>query len=270
VLRDLGLYPKGCGDEPFQALLCQGMVLGADGKKMSKSQDNTIMAKHILDCYGADTARLYIIGMGNPKDAYPWNEEHVKDHAMFLQNLWQLALKRRDQIAAGKEQKLAPELQLNLNKILNNIDRNLRDQHLNNLVFGGIHSIRNLIRDNADSAAMQYQGFMHLLKVMNLICPHIAEELWQQLGFEGLVIDSAWWPALTDADLHSATTVFVVQVNGKRRDQFEAPFDTDATELLELAQQRPNIARYISGKQIAKSKVIRQGNSHGLIFFALR
>lgn len=270
VMRDLGLLPGDCGDEPFAALLCQGMVLGSDGKKMSKSQDNTVMAKDILDSHGADVARMYIIGVSNPKDTFPWNEEHVRDHAKFLDALWNLAMDRRPQVADGAGKKADPALMVALNRLLSSIDRNIGQKHFNNLVFGGIHSIRKLLRDNPEDHAFQRVGFEALLKVMNLVSPHIAEELWERLGFEGLLIDAPWWEPITAEDVQDDSRLFVVQVNGKRRDEIEVPASFGDDEVVKAAMESRNVARHLEGQKVATSKVIRKDGAHGIVFFVAK
>ena len=270
VMRDLGMLPEGSGDEPFCALLCQGMVLGSDGKKMSKSQDNTVMAKDILDNYGADVARIYIIGVSNPKDTFPWNEEHVRDHARFLEQFWSFALSRAPQVAKGRGKKPSDELLVQLNRLKAAIDRNLAEKRFNNLVFGGIHSIRNLLRENLDDAAFQHIGFETLLKVLNLVSPHIAEDLWEKLGFDGLLIDAPWWDAVEEKDMQEDTRLFVVQINGKRRDEIEVPADMDDSGVLEAAKKASNVARHLGSMDVANSKVIRKEGAHGIVFFVAK
>lgn len=269
VMRDLGLHPQPCGDEPYQALLCQGMVLGSDRKKMSKSQENTVLAKDILDTLGADTARMYIVGIGNPKDAFPWNDEHVHGHAQFLSGLWRLARERRPAIMAGKELELTGTNKVALHRLLHNVDRNLREQHFNNLVFGGIHSVRNLLWENPADHALQHQGFLHLLKVMNLVSPHIAEAMWSELGFPGLLIDASWWPKINVADLDGDTEKYVVQINGKRRDELEATAGCTDGELLQQARGLPNVVRNLAGKAERQARVVRRSGGHGIIFFVI-
>ncbi|MBF2735169.1 MAG: leucine--tRNA ligase [Betaproteobacteria bacterium AqS2] len=270
VMRDLKILPPESGDEPFAALLCQGMVLGSDRKKMSKSQDNTVMAKDILERYGADTARMYIIGIGNPKDAYPWNEEHVRDHALFLEALWTLARERREQVAAGADAEPAAANGLALKRLQAAIDRNLKEQRFNNLVFGGIHSIRNLVRDNPEDAGLQHQGFAALLKTLNLIAPHVAEELWAGLGYEGLLIDASWWEPIAAAELQGDEQLYVVQVNGRKRDELTVAAGLGDEEVIAAARACANVARHLEGKQVAQAKVVRKPGGHGIVFFVAK
>lgn len=270
VMRDLGLHPGDCGDEPYQALLCQGMVLGSDGKKMSKSQNNTVMAKDILDTLGADTARMYIIGIGNPKDSFPWNDEHVHGHANFLAGLWRLAHERKEQVLAGADQELTGKNLLALRRLQASIDRNIAEQHFNNLVFGGIHSLRNLLWDNPDDLALQHDGFVCMLKVMNLVSPHIAEEIWHEFGFAGLLIDAPWWPPIEQNELVGDTHKFIVQVNGKKRDEIEVAAGLADAELLELARQANNVSRHLADKTEQQAKVVRRDATHGIIFFVAK
>ena len=270
VMRDLGLLPQGCGDEPFDALLCQGMVLGSDGRKMSKSQENTVMAKDILNVHGADIARMYIIGVSNPKDTFPWNEEHVLDHAKFLESLWTLALERQVAVAEGKGKEPGRALAISLNRLMSSIDHNLAEKRFNNLVFGGIHSIRNLLKDAPEDTGFQRVGFEALLKTMNLVSPHIAEELWERLGFSGLLIDAPWWEPVAAADMQDESRLFVVQVNGKRRDSIEVPATLSDDEVLTAAREKANVARHLEGKEIADSKVIRKEGAHGIVFFVAK
>ena len=269
VMRDLKLLPDNSGDEPFEALLCQGMVLGADRKKMSKSQDNTVMAKEILEKYGADIARMYIIGIGNPKDAYPWNDSHIKDHAIFLESLWAFAYEKRDKIKNGKEQELDAKLALQLKRLMYNIDHNINEQKFNNLIFGGIHSIRNLLKDNPDNEALLHQGFAALLKTLNLIAPHTAEELWENLGYDGLIIDAKWWDPITRDQLQDDERLYVVQVNGKRRDELTISADANDDTVLEEAKKLDNVGRYLEESTIKTAKVVRKSGSHGIVFFVV-
>ena len=270
VMRDLDMHPGDCGDEPYSALLCQGMVQGADGKKMSKSQDNTVMAKDILDQLGADTARMYIIGIGHPKDSFPWNDEHVRGHAQFLTGLWRMAIERKESVLKGATVELTGKNLIALKKLLVNIDRNLKEKHFNNLVFGGIHSLRNLIWDNPDDLALQHQGFIHLLKVMNLVAPHIAEEIWHEFEFEGLLIDAKWWEPIKDSELVGDVSKFIVQVNGKRRDEIEVAINTDDDEILETARNTEKIARYLENKTEKQAKVVHRKGGHGIVFFVVK
>lgn len=270
VMRDLKILPPDSGDEPFEALLCQGMVLGNDRKKMSKSQGNTVMAKDILEQYGADTARMYIIGIGNPKDAYPWNEEHVHAHSLFLDALWTLARERREQVKAGAGQDPQPAQLRELKKLMAAIDRNIKEQRFNNLVFGGIHSIRNLLRDHPDDAGLQHHGFAALLKTMNLVAPHVAEELWLQLGFEGLLLDAPWWEPIAASELQGDERLYVVQVNGKRRAEVTVGAELDDAAVIAAAQESNNVARHLEGKQVAQAKVVRKSEGHGIVFFVAK
>ena len=269
VMRDLKILPAGSGDEPFKALLCQGMVQGSDGKKMSKSQDNTVMAKDILTDYGADIARMYIVGIGNPKDAYPWNDKHVRDHALFLEGLWKLAHGRRELVIAAKGSDAEPgkEALLELRKVMRNIDRNIAEQHFNNLIFGGVHSIRNLIRENRTDSAFNRHAFSVLLRVLSLISPHIAEELWLELGFDGLLIDASWWEPIAASEVEGHTRTFVVQINGKRRDELTVGAELDDEQVLDAAGRLGNVARHLEGLAVKQTRVIRKSGSHGIVFF---
>lgn len=269
VMRDLKILPAEAGDEPFAALLCQGMVLGADRKKMSKSQDNTVMAKDILESYGADIARMYIVGIGNPKDSYPWNDSHVRDHALFLEGLWKLAYERRELVLASRnnDKEPDPDRLLELRKIMRNIDRNLKEQRFNNLIFGGIHSMRNLVRDAPGDGAFNREAFGALLKVLSLVSPHIAEELWLELGFAGLLIDASWWEPIAASEIDAGARKYVVQVNGKRRDEMTVAADLDDAAVIAAARDLGNVARHLADVELKQAKVIRKSGTHGIVFF---
>lgn len=266
LMRDEGLVNS---DEPFKALLSQGMVL-RDGHKMSKSLGNTVDPNHLIDTYGADTARLFIMFAAPPEQSLEWSDAAVEGAHRFLKRLWAFAYQHRqlchdinDILADGNNnmdwQSCDARLKksrLIVHQIVALATHDYERQQYNTVVSGCMKLFNELscyqLLQEEDNYFL-YEGISYLLRLLAPITPHICHQLWQQLGFERAIIDAPW-PKFDKSALKTEEVEFVVQVNGKLRAQFTAHADTAEAELIELAKQ--HASSFLEAKTLVKTIIV--------------
>jgi len=242
VLQKLGYIGFG---EPFATLRHQGMILGEDNFKMSKSRGNVVNPDELVEAYGADTARVYVMFMGPLEDMKPWNSQNVSGAHRFLGRVWGLV----EQLQKGEGE---PTKEV------------LRKQHAT--IKKVTEDIQKLGYNTAIAALMEYVNTLYanpygkaqietLLTLLAPFAPHITEELWIQLGNKGSV-HAQQWPAYDEALLVSDTVTIPVQVNGKVRAQLEVPVSISEEELKEKALAEENVQKYLAGDEPKKVIVI--------------
>ena len=260
LMRDEGLLD--C-DEPFEKLLCQGMVL-KDGSKMSKSKGNTVDPQELIEQYGADTVRLFIMFAAPPEQSLEWSDTGVEGAHRFLKRLWKLV---HTHVAAGN----TPPLDVNA---LNDAQRDLRrkvhetiakisDDYGRRLTFNtAIAAVMELSNElqkmperNNQWLAIEREGLQTAIVLLAPIVPHICHTLWRELGNTGSLIDAPW-PQVDSSALQRSSIELVVQVNGKVRGKIAVAADATNDEIIALALAQENIQKFIEGKAIAMSKVV--------------
>lgn len=263
LMRDLELLNS---DEPFTALLTQGMVL-KDGHKMSKSVGNVVDPNHLIDQYGADTARLFVMFASPPEQSLEWSDSGVEGCHRFLKRLWNLAIRFQPELVAlnqaqknhidmSEKGKDIKKLRQSMHQILSQVCQDY-ERYQFNTVVSGCMKIFNLLneyvqKDQVDQEIV-YEGTSILLRLLAPITPHICHHLWQLCEFDGAVIDAPM-PKVDKSALKSEELDYVVQVNGKLRGEFSASSDATEDSLIELAQQV--CADFIQGKTIRKAIVV--------------
>ncbi|HXW51881.1 MAG TPA: leucine--tRNA ligase [Candidatus Acidoferrales bacterium] len=263
VLAEERLVP---GDEPFIHLFNQGMVLGENHEKMSKSRGNTIGIDEAVETYGADALRLFELFAGPPESDFPWSTTGIAGCTRMLQRVWRLvlgnvaALERDRQRANEPPGALTPDeaaLRLSVHQKIAKIGEELSDRMHFNTSVAHIMTLLNDVEDfaaknpEADSSVALGEALRTLLLLLAPFAPHITEELWQRTGFAGSVHDEAW-PAFDAAAVQRDTVTIVAQVNGRMRGTFEAPLGVDENGALELAKKLETVAAQLDGKAIRK------------------
>lgn len=266
LMRDEGLVNS---DEPFKALLTQGMVL-KDGHKMSKSLGNIVDPNHLIDTYGADTARLFVMFAAPPEQSLEWSDSAVEGAHRFLKRLWaftyqNLSLFREanEAIADGNGQvdwenvdQRLKKARYQVNQILMQANADYERHQFNTVVSGCMKLFNELsayvVETQADKFALN-AGMSILLRLLAPITPHICHHLWIEAGYDKLIIDTHW-PKIDKSALKSDEHDYIVQVNGKLRAQFTASVDTPENELIEQAKQHAHA--FIDGKVIVKAIVV--------------
>ena len=267
LMRDVGLVDS---DEPFTRLLTQGMVL-KDGSKMSKSKGNTVDPQVLIDQYGADTVRLFTIFASPPDHTLEWNDDAVAGGHRFLKRWWYLVRRSRETILPMRETLARPgwsdrlsdtaaiALRRTVHTLLARASKDYERIQYNTVVASMMELLNALDKfdpgTNEDCGLAFREGLVIMNRVLAPVTPHIAHQLWRDLGEEGDVIDAPW-PQLDEAALVSERIRLAVQVNGKLRAEIEIPADSDRAAIEAAAQAEPKIRNHTEGKTVLKIIVV--------------
>lgn len=260
LMRDEGLVNT---DEPFKQLLCQGMVL-KDGAKMSKSKGNTVDPQALIEQYGADTVRLFIMFAAPPEQSLEWSDSAVEGAHRFLKRLWKLVATHLEagSVAALDTTQLS-KADADLRRKTHETIAKVSDDYGRRLTFNtAIAAVMELVNDisrfegdSDQSNAVVREAIEAAVVLLAPIVPHICHRLWAELGHSDAVIDAPW-PAVDDAALVRNTIEMAVQVNGKLRGTIEVAADADAESIKALARSQENVQRFIDGLTIRKEIVV--------------
>jgi leucyl-tRNA synthetase len=251
VLNDLGLLGFR---EPFLRLFTQGMIhyLGA---KMSKARGNVVSPDEMIERFGADSVRLYILYMGPAEDDIEWQDTGIDGMARFLGRLWRLGLEVAE---AGPSEVPAdgPLLRRAHEAIARFTDDIVRRFQFNTPIAAVIELVNETyhVKDDPERAGEVRFATETAVSLIQPYAPHVAEELWERLGHERLWEEP--WPQADPALLEHATFELVVQVNGKVRDKVEVPVGLSEPELLARAKELPRVRAHVDGKEIRKEIVV--------------
>ena len=261
LMRDEGLV--SC-DEPFERLLCQGMVL-KDGTKMSKSKGNTVDPEELINQYGADTVRLFSMFAAPPEQSMEWSDSGVAGAYRFLQRLWKAV---EGHINAGTPGKLdaanLPQAQKDLRRKTHETIAKVSDDYGRRQTFNtAIAATMELLnevskladRANPQGLAVEREALETAILVLAPIVPHITQSLWQALGHKDIPL-TASWPVLDESALVRSSIEVVVQVNGKVRSKLDAPIDAPQKTLEEMALAQDNVQRFLDGITVRKVIVV--------------
>lgn len=266
ALRDLGYFDF---DEPFLRLLAQGMVL-KDGAKMSKSKGNIVDPDDMLNRYGADTTRLFILFAAPPEKELEWSDSGIEGAHRFLHRVWNLAQELKDvllPIGAGAKiegnlSKEAKELRYKEHYTIKKITEDIEAKYQFNTAIAAIMELVNEIQDkkskllsNKKDLEVLSSSWSTVLITLYPMAPHICEELWAQMGYKNHLAQCAW-PEYDENALKKEEVLIVVQVNGKLRGRITAPADISKKELEQLALSNENVEKHIQNKKIKKIIVI--------------
>ncbi|MBC1492538.1 leucine--tRNA ligase [Listeria booriae] len=244
-LYDIGVVPT---KEPFQKLFNQGMILGGNNEKMSKSRGNVVNPDDVVEQYGADTLRLYEMFMGPLEASIPWNANGLEGARKFLDRVWRLFIEEE---TGEINTKITPEANVDLEKSYHQMVK-MVTEHYENLRFNtGISQLMIFINDSykATTVPKAYaEGFVQLLSP---IAPHLAEELWHRLGHTETITYEAW-PTFDESKLVEDEVEIVLQVNGKVRAKVTVAKDLSREALEELARDNDKIKEEITGKTVRK------------------
>ena len=263
LMRNEGLVD---GDEPFKNLLTQGMVL-KDGAKMSKSKGNTVDPQGIIDKYGADTARLFMMYAAPPEQSLEWSDSGVEGQFKFLKRLWKTVT---EHIAAGSVVSLNIELldkdgkklRHKLHQTISAVEDDIGRRHTFNTAIAKVRELLNMMDKMSAALDKSEQGralkqnvLEHVLLMLSPIIPHISHRLWQLMGHDGAIVDELW-PQVDESALVEESIQYIIQVNGKLRDKLEVSADTDKQSIEKLALETAGAIRNIEGKTIRKVIVV--------------
>lgn len=245
VLYDLGVVPT---KEPFGKLFHQGMILGSNGEKMSKSRGNVVNPDEIIESHGADALRVYEMFMGPLESGLPWSETGLDGTRKWLERVWRFFT---------EEAEYMDENDGKLDKIYNQTVKKVSSD-IDTLNFNTAISQMMVFINEAYKQKKIYRPYAEgFVKLISAFAPHLGEELWTSvLGNKGTIAYQPW-PAWDESKLVETTNTIVVQVNGKVRAKFDAPAGLDDKALEALALEQPNIQKQIEGKTIRKIIVVK-------------
>ena len=243
-LYDIGVVPT---KEPFQKLYNQGMILGENNEKMSKSRGNVVNPDDVVETYGADTLRMYEMFMGPLDASIAWSENGLEGSRKFLDRVWRLIVdennKMRDRITTLNDGKLDKVYHQTVKKVTEDYE----NLHFNT----AISQLMVFINEAYKVDALPYEYIEGFVQLLAPIAPHIGEELWSILGNEG-GISYAPWPTYDEAALVEDEVEVVFQVNGKVRAKSNVPRDLGKDELEKVALANETVQEYIEGKTVRK------------------
>lgn len=237
-LYDLGLVPTS---EPYAKRTAQGLILGPDGEKMSKSRGNVVDPNDVVDEYGADVLRLYVLFMGDYEKAASWSESSVKGCKRFVDRIWAL----QDKVVDSDE--YSDKLRSLMHKTIKKVSDDIESMKFNT----AIAAMMTLLNEIYNVGSITKKEFRDLLIILNPFAPHVTEELYQLIGCEG-VLDEQEWVTYDEALCKDDTIEIVCQINGKVKSKLTIPTDAAKDDVIALAKADEAIVKATEGKNIVK------------------
>ena len=241
-LYDIGAVPTS---EPYAKRTAQGLILGPDGQKMSKSRGNVIDPNDVVDQYGADVLRLYVLFMGDYEKAAPWSETSVRGCKRFIDRIWAM----QDTVIDGDGYR--PEMQTLMHKTIRKVTEDIETLKFNT----AIAAMMTLVNELTASGSITKGEYRTLLVLLYPFAPHITEELFETLGFG--ILDEQTWVEYDPALCIDAQVEIVVQVNGKIKSKLMIPQGADEATVLPMALTDEKIKEAIAGKTLRKQIYIQ-------------
>lgn len=231
-------------EEPFSQLRNQGMILGEDNQKMSKSRGNVINPDEVVSEYGADTMRIYEMFMGPLEDSKPWSTTSIIGARRFLEKIWLLTA---EWIANGKSTDQSADLTKLFHKTIKKVTEDIVNLKFNTAISAMMILVNKMAKEKSFSPDLIGKFFI----ILSPFAPHIAEQLWQELGNDNLICTQEW-PSYDKKLAQDEVVTIAVQINGKLRASIEVDMSVSEKEVLALVHSQENIQKYIAGKKIVK------------------
>ena len=236
-LYDIGVVPTS---EPYKKRTSHGMILGQNGEKMSKSRGHVVNPDEIVDTYGADTMRLYEMFIGDFEKAAPWNSDSIKGCKRFIEKYWNL----QEKVVDGDE--FTPEMEALMHKTIKKVTYDIDNLKANTAIAAMMSLVNELYAKGCNKAELKT-----LTILLNPFAPHVTEEMWDVMGFGGMV-NQAKWPTYDEAKTQENDVEIVIQIMGKVRAKITVPVDMAKDDVLATAKAEPKIAELLDGKEIKK------------------
>ena len=236
-LYDMGEVPVA---EPYAKRTAQGLILGPDGDKMSKSKGNVVNPNDVVDEYGADVLRVYVLFMGEYGSATPWNDSSVRGVKRFMDRVAALT-----DMAQGEG--VTPKLESAFHKTIKKVSCDIEEMKFNT----AIAAMMALINDIYDAGTLTRDELGIFVRILCPFAPHICEEIWSMLGHDNFA-SLAQWPEWDEAKTIDATVTYAVQVCGKLRATLDLPKDIDKDAAIAAAKAEPKVQQFMADKTIVK------------------
>jgi leucyl-tRNA synthetase len=268
VLRDLGLTKI---DEPFMALLSQGMVI-KDGAKMSKSKGNVVSDDYVREKYGADTGRLFELFAAPPEKDLEWNDQGIEGASRFLNRVWRFVIAHLDEIKAAPAavptalSEAGRAFRRTIHETIQRVTDDIEREFHFNTAIAAIMELVNALqafdaaagdgaRATAEHSALVRDAVETTLHLLGPFCPHVAEELWEQLGHRESLFKQRW-PVADPAALQKTEVTVVVQVDGKVRGRLQVGVDAAHDQVRQLALGDDRVKPWVERRRIEKVVVV--------------
>lgn len=250
AMRDMGLIEFS---EPMKALFNQGIILGEDSEKMSKSRGNVVAPDDLVEQYGADTVRIYLMFMAPWELGGPWNSEGIGGMTRFLNKVWRLA---NQEISPGHKPESISESDFNrlIHKTIHRVTHDMENFKFNTMLSALMEYSNHLVKhqgSNVCGSALWQQAIDSLILMLAPAAPHICEELWHRQGHKDS-IHLQPWPQYDPKALVEDNVIIPVQINGKLKDTISVPTGLDKDAAQKAAAASEKVASSIEGKQITK------------------
>ena len=237
-LYDIGEVPL---PEPYAKRTAQGLILGPDGEKMSKSKGNVVDPNEVVDEYGADVLRTYVLFMGDYEKAAPWSESSVKGCKRLIDRVWSLY----DILVQSND--YSKELEIAFHKTIKKVSEDIETLKFNTAI-AAMMTLLNEIYEVGRITTAELKAFLTLL---NPFAPHVTEELWEKCGFKGMLAENPWC-TYDEEKCKDSEIEIVIQICGKKRERILVSADMPQEQVIEKAKALPKIAGEISGKTLIK------------------
>ncbi|NMB02785.1 MAG: class I tRNA ligase family protein, partial [Firmicutes bacterium] len=237
-LYDLGIVP---GPEPYQKRTSHGMILGENNEKMSKSRGNVVNPDEVVAEYGADTLRMYEMFIGDFEKSVPWSTDGVRGCKRFLDRVWKL----QEVVKPGAE--YSADLEAKMHQTIKKVSHDYESLKFNT----AIAALMTLLNEVSQVGSINEAEMKTFLILLNPVAPHITEELWEKLGFPGMLNEQSW-PKWDEAKTIAQTIDIAVQINGRVRGEITVNLDDSQEIAREKAMANDNIQRALEGKTIVK------------------
>ena len=256
VLNELGYLDTR---EPFTNLLCQGMVL-MDGAKMSKSKGNVVNPDDLIEEYGADSLRLFMMFAAPPEQSLEWSDSGIKGSFKFINKLWTMSQKHFSTVGHyehNSEDSEMEKLYIKVNQTIKKVNDDFSRRFSFNTAISSVMEMINSIPDkflgdnsSEDQKKLVNETLRVAVSLLNPIIPHVTEQLWKDAGGHFLYNES--WPVPNEKFLESNEVDFIVQVNGKSRGKLIIDIEADEDDVKSMSMKIENVAKYLEGKEIKK------------------
>ena len=243
-LYDIGAVP--C-EEPYAKRTAQGLILGPDGVKMSKSRGNVIDPNEVVDVFGADVLRTYVLFMGDYEQAAPWSENSVKGCKRFVDRIWNL----QEILVDGDE--FSKELSCFFHKTIKKVTEDIETLKYNT----AIAALMTLLNAIYTKGSINRAELKTLLLLVNPFAPHVTEEMWEVCGFGKMMAADGAWPTYDEAKCIDETIEIVVQINGKIRAKLNVPADIEQADAVAAAKADEKVQAELDGKNIIKEIYVK-------------
>jgi len=256
VMRDLGLVSF---DEPMLRLFNQGIILGPDGQRMSKSRGNVVNPDELVEAHGADVVRAYLMFIGPWDEGGPWDPQGIGGIVRFLGRVWTLVTQTAPLGVQGDgDGRAARELEHWVHRTVARVTADLEEFRFNTALAALMELSNTLqrLRDTLAGTPTWREAVRTLVLLLAPFCPHMAEELWVEHLHEPYSVHTHAWPSYDPAKATAEEVTLVLQVDGRVRDRIQVPVGISDEEARERALASPRVRRFIDGREVATVIVV--------------